>query len=322
MELLSELQEAMRAQTVELQLSPDAAHRALRGARRRQRQRLAVAASAALAVAAAVAVGSDAAAGGGLRDQVRAVGPADGGQSSAPSAQQLHDAVIAALFPATGADFTFDATHGLRAFSQSVFQHDVAACMAQKDAPYMPDLTAPVVHVNDFPDLSVLSEQGLSGPAEPGVSADSPLGQCNASVARSADAQRWETTLRGPLPEEWMQTATAVDHDPRVLTAYQAFGPCAAAHGVAAASESDFFGYADGSEQSAATEAQRRAIDVHLGRIYATCMQPIEAVRSHIRTGLRGTFLDQHQADVQRIEQQVAMSVAALEQKTGVAWPS
>jgi hypothetical protein len=316
-DLCDELRDAMHAETVHLLLAPNAAGRALRGVRRRRRRQV-VTVITTVTVLATAGVGL-AAFDGGAPQRLQTVDP--GVASSGPAPQQLHDAVIAALFPASGADFTLDATQGLGAFEAAVAQRAIADCMRARGEGY--PASPPVApHISDFPDLGVIAAQGLSGPPVQGEPAGSAISVCEHAAQSDPTTKRALLLRRDGLSDVWMREATAVDHDPRVVDAYRSFGPCARAHGVPVETEQAFFGYADGHGQRTAGAEQFRRLDLRLAQVYASCMQPIESVRTALRSQLRDEFLQQHSAQLAAIEKETADEVAQIEHDTGVGWPS
>lgn len=320
--LIRELQEAMRAQTRDVEMPPDVARRAFQTAWWQRRFRRGVTVSA--------AVGSI-----GIAVTLIMMGllhpePPQGADvrlvatlihRMAPTAEQLRSAVIAAYLPASGKDVTFDATRGLGAFRRAVADHEVARCMARRGAAYSPIdpwVDASHLHVQDFPDPSLLGRYGLVGPGIQSQPSDADLAACEASVALPAVLSPGADATAGL----WVRIAEAVNQDRRVLTAYRTFGPCVQKQGIPVGSEDQFFSYADEVLQATHSNAQHQTLDVHLGGVYAQCIRPVEEVRARIRAERRDAFLADHPRWFADLLTKVAQAVNGVQRQNPLAWPT
>jgi hypothetical protein len=320
--LIQELQEAMRAHTRNVEMPPDVARRAFQTAWWRRRFRRGVTVSA--------AVGSMAVAVTLITMGLVLPEPQQGANvmsvavlihRMSPTPQQLRSAVIAAYLPASGEDLTFDATRGLGAFRRAVADHEVARCMARRNAGYSPTdpwVDASHLHVMDFPDPSLLGRYGLEGPGIQSKPDDADLAACEASVALPAVL----APGADPTAALWMRTAEAVNQDPRVLSAYRTFGPCVQKQGIPVDSEDEFFSYADEALQAVNSDPQRQTLDVHLGGVYAQCIKPVERVRARIRGERRDAFLADHPRWFADLLTKVAEAVSGVQRRIPLAWPA
>ncbi|WP_199840466.1 hypothetical protein [Streptomyces sp. AS58] len=92
---------------------------------------------------------------------------------------------------------------------------------------------------------------------------------------------------------------------------------CFAEHGFQVRDENSFLGLVD-SRLLSASSADFPRVNRELGRAYATCMRPVEAVREPACLSLRTRFLTQHANQVDELRKNLVPSLHRAERRYGV----
>ena len=114
----------------------------------------------------------------------------------------------------------------------------------------------------------------------------------------------------GSLMEQWQQVVLAVDSAPKFQQALVGWQACTQRAGVDVKTIEDFFTYAD----SQAHQGGSAQDSVHLGRLYAMCLGPAEAVRDKLRQQAKVSFLADHAGTVSQLTSVLASLKAQSEQ--------
>ncbi|MER8007750.1 hypothetical protein [Streptomyces sp. NPDC094149] len=204
--------------------------------------------------------------------------------------------------PATGAETRW--TQGLDVFVQQVSRAATASCAAERGAAVPRQVPLAFIRFFEIPDLDFIARHGTSESAAvptptPDTSAARPadpavLRECGAEGKSAASALR---DLYAPLQQRWFTELVSLRHDPATVKALRALPTCLAGHGIRVRDENGFFALADARMQTAAPSQLPRE-SRELGRAYATCMRPVEAVREPARERLRTQFLKAHAREI------------------------
>ncbi|MBK3643628.1 hypothetical protein [Streptomyces sp. MBT33] len=207
--------------------------------------------------------------------------------------------------PATGAETRW--TQGLDVFVQQVSRAATASCAAERGAAVPRQVPLAFIRFFEIPDLDFIARHGTSESAAvptsaPHASATRPadpavLRECGAEGKAAADALR---DLYAPLQQRWFAELVSLRHDPATVKSLRALPPCLAGHGIRVRDENGFFALADARMQTAAAAELPRESRA-LGRAYAACMRPVEAVREPARERLRARFLKSHTREIRAL---------------------
>ncbi|MFK0151637.1 hypothetical protein ACIQVL_07450 [Streptomyces sp. NPDC090499] len=228
------------------------------------------------------------------------------------------------VLPATGAETRW--TQGLYVFGQQVTR--VAAADCARTGGFTLPTEPPLAFIRFFalPDLDFVARHGLSTsaevPAAAGVGAPTTAragsaAQVRRCRARGTKAAAALSDLYLPLEQRWFGELGAVDSAPATVRARRGLPGCLAGHGVPAKDERAFMGAADARQQAAAP-ADLPATERAMGRVYADCMRPVEAVRDPARLSLRTGFLADHAAEVRTLRRKLLPALQAAEKQYGV----
>lgn len=194
----------------------------------------------------------------------------------------------------------------VRAGEQRV--HD---CLRDQDLPVPPtrpatDPNSPSLQANlDFPDLERLARDGiaLSTTPPPTLTWTPPAGwrtaesACRDQLTASDDVAFRAQALFTQIGRAWEAELAAVDATDEIADERAAFGACLQQHGVPAAdtgTETAFLGYVDGQVMRSEGLADADRTLEQLGKVYATCGEPLFAARERLRLERRQVFLDAH----------------------------
>jgi hypothetical protein len=234
-----------------------------------------------------------------------------------PTVAQVDQAVRDALFPIAGTETRRDWQQGLRRYSDTLSETLAPGCAA-------PDTDSP--HFNTFPDLVWFSEHGFITQGTTTLQAQTnSSGRCQSALAAIADPLRvgqqgdpQSLTSQFSMTIQTGDGALKVDTDPTVQTAHSTLGACAAAQGITASAEIDFFRLADSAGMRG---KDGEATRLKAGQVYGSCMQPVVAARTALLAPLRDAWLAAHAAEVARVDAEVRASIDATITKTGIPWP-
>ncbi|MFJ4487146.1 hypothetical protein ACIP3D_32905 [Streptomyces longwoodensis] len=242
----------------------------------------------------------------------------------------LPDDPLTMVLPALGAETRW--TQGLDVFVQQAGRVAAAACARNRDTGLPAAVPLAYIRFFDVPDLAFIARHGLSRSAEvPRPTASprpDPVPRSTAArTARSgpvrdcADEGTAATAaLRAPyapLQRQWFTAVAALRRDPAVARALAALPGCFADHGVPARDEMAFMGRAEQRESSAGP-AELPAVERSVGRAYATCMRPVEAVRAPARVRLRNAFLTAHADEARALRATLVPDLRTAERRYGL----
>ncbi|MER6092097.1 hypothetical protein [Streptomyces bluensis] len=249
------------------------------------------------------------------------------GASPAPATparltRTLPDDSARMLFPVTGAESRW--TQGLDIFGQQVSRAAAASCARDRGIALPEQVPLAFIRFSDVPDLDFIARHGF------GQSAEVPAPEATHAVARPgrpaavrgcrAEGEAAVKALREPYAElqgRWFGRLASVRRDPATARALRTLPDCFAEHGVQARDENGFFSRVDARLNSAAP-ADLPRVDRELGRAYATCMRPVEAVRERARLRLRTRFLAENADDVRELRETLVPSLRRAEKEHGV----
>ncbi|KAA0925618.1 hypothetical protein [Streptomyces apricus] len=258
--------------------------------------------------------------------------PEAGGPSSAPApvaparlTHALPDDPARMFLPATGAETRW--TQGLDVFARQVSQAAASACARERGFG-LPEQPRPAyIRFSELPDLDFLTRHGFARSAEVPVPAAAPgadrsgnpgspeaVRGCHAVGKAAADTLR---DAYAPLQGRWFHQLAALRRAPAVTRALSALPDCFAEHGVRARDEDGFFAAVD-TALSSAPSADLLRVDRELGRTYAACMRPVEAVREPARLRLRSRFLVDHADEIGEVRRTLVPSLRRAADKHGV----
>ncbi|MFF1308750.1 hypothetical protein [Streptomyces sp. NPDC058307] len=185
----------------------------------------------------------------------------------------------------------------------------------------------------ELPDLDFIRRHGLSAsagipgptpaapasgtasaaaPARPGTAAQTR--RCRAEGAAAADALR---DSYADLQGRWFSELISLRDDPGTVEARRNLPDCLAGRGIQARDEQTFMAVAQAREGSAAPADLPRT-ETELGRVYADCMRPVEAVRDPVRLRTRTQFLTDHAVEVRELRTALLPAVHRAEQRYGL----
>lgn len=252
-------------------------------------------------------------------------GPPDAPSPATAQARVGHalpDDPVRMLFPATGAETRW--AQGLDAFGQQVAHATTASCAQRRGVRLPPSAPPAFIRFFELPDLDFIARHGFRQSAPVPMPASSPtatrsaspdvIRRCHAEGAAAAAALR---AAYAPLQELWFRELTSLRRRPGTVGALRALFGCLAEHGVHARDEKGFFTLVDTRLNSAASADVRRT-DRALGRAYASCMRPVEAVREPARLRLRARFLADHADDVRELRKTLVPSLRRAEERYGL----
>ncbi|MET7452441.1 hypothetical protein ABZT03_11185 [Streptomyces sp. NPDC005574] len=234
------------------------------------------------------------------------------------------------VLPATGAETRW--TQGLDVFVQQVGRVTAAACA--RDRGTEPPAAVPLAYIRffDVPDLAFVARHGLSESAEVPRPTASPRPlpaprRAAARTARSGSVRNCAdegtaavAALRdtyAPLQRQWLTQVAALRRDPAVARALAALPGCLAGRGVPARDEMAFMARAE-ERESTAGPAELPAVERSMGRTYATCMRPVEAVREPARLRLRDRFLTAHPDEAYELRGTLVPTLHTAERRYGL----
>jgi hypothetical protein len=255
-----------------------------------------------------------------LRHSVGIGVAAAGPPTVAPPASLLQDAVLAMVLPVSGSEARW--TQGLDRFTSAVRYAALRDCVRSHQVP-MPLVAPPMfIRFYDIPDLAYIRAHGFSDqvsdpePHPPASVATAAVQNTCLETSRNA-AQPLVATYAA-VRLEWMREIASVQTDPDVAKADRTLPTCLARHHLHAADERTFFAVlADRSRRLAGRPQAAREMR-ELAADYATCMAPIETVRTAKRTQLRKTFLTDHPTDVQLLERTLPTKIKEIQRTTHI----
>ncbi|MEW1777449.1 hypothetical protein [Streptomyces sp. NPDC086777] len=254
-------------------------------------------------------------------DAARQPGPPAATVAPARLGRTLPADPVRMVLPATGAETRW--TQGLYVFGQQVTRAAAADC-ARKGGFALP-AEAPLAFIRFFalPDLDFVARHGLSTSADvpaaaaPTTARNGSAAQVRRCRAQGAQAAALLSDLYLPLEQRWFGELGAVDGAPATVRARRGLPGCLAGHGAPAKDERAFMGVADARQQAAAP-ADLAATERAMGRVYADCMRPVEAVRDPARLSLRTRFLTDHATEVRTLRRKLLPALRAAEGRYGV----
>ncbi|MGW2559346.1 hypothetical protein ACWCXB_08900 [Streptomyces sp. NPDC001514] len=232
------------------------------------------------------------------------------------------DDPVRMLFPTTGAETRW--TQGLDVFGQQVARTVAASC-ARDSGIGLPDQAPPAfIPFSGVPDLEFLAQHGFGYSAEVPDPASSPAPSRSGSPAEvrrcldeGASAARLTRDAYAPFQRLWFRELASLRRDPATIRAFGALPGCLAEHGFQVRDEDSFLGLVD-SRLLSADSADFSHVNRELGRAYASCMRPVEAVREPARLRLRTRFLTDHADQVRELRKNLFPSLHRAEQRYGV----
>ncbi|MFC3577678.1 hypothetical protein ACFOZ0_31340 [Streptomyces yaanensis] len=227
------------------------------------------------------------------------------------------------VLPATGAETRW--TQGLDVFVRQVGRTVEASCARQQGIALPAQAPLAFIRYYDLPDLDFIARHGTSESApvptpsaRPAVAAraGSPaaINRCRTEGRTAADA------LRGTYAElqgQWFGEVASLRRDPHTLRALRTLSRCLAGHGIQARDENAFFALSDARMQTAAP-AELAGAEREVGRAYADCMRPVEAVREPARLRLRARFLADHADEIRELRRTLVPLLHRAEEQHGV----
>lgn len=261
-------------------------------------------------------------------------GPQDSGSTSSAPLTPAHlshalpDDPVRMVLPANGAETRW--TQGLDVFGQQVARAGADSC-ARRLGIRLPR-QIPVVFIRFFevPDLDFIARHGLSASAEvpaPGVNPTPAVSPAPARAGTKAEIRRCQkegadavSALRDayvPLQGAWFDELADLRRAPATARVLEELSACFARQGFRAPDELSFMGLGDARKQ-AASAAELPAVETEMGRAYATCMRPVEAVRDPARLKLRADFLTDHAAQVRELRRTLVPLLHRAEMQYGV----
>lgn len=235
----------------------------------------------------------------------------------------LPDDPVRMLFPATGAESRW--TQGLDVFVRQVSRATAASCAHDHGIGLPEDVPVAFIRFFEVPDLDFIARHGLSesaqvpaletGPAATRPGSSAVVRRCLSEGAAAAKALH---DSYATLQRRWFRELASVSRAPATHRALGTLPDCLAQHGVKARDEGGVMAVADALLQTAAPADIPRA-GRQLGRAYATCMRPVEAVREPARLSLRTRFLAEHADEVRELRETLVPSLRSAEKEHGVS---
>lgn len=247
--------------------------------------------------------------------------------SSAPVAPArlshvLPDDPVRMVLPATGPESRW--TQGLDVLAQQTARTVETSC-ARRGGISLPE-QPPVsfISYSEIPDLDFLARHGfghgatvptpVASPAPPRSVSPATIGDCRDQGAAAARKLRdTYATLQG----QWFRELASVQRLPATVRALETLPDCLSGYGFQVRDENGFFALVD-SRLLDAPSAEFPYVDRELGRAYATCMRPVEAVREPARQQARTRFLTEHADEVRELRRTLVPSLRRAENQFGV----
>ncbi|MEU0406841.1 hypothetical protein ABZ307_03315 [Streptomyces griseorubiginosus] len=249
-------------------------------------------------------------------------GPSTAAVSTARVSHTLPDDPVRMVLPATGAETRW--TQGLYVFGQQVTRAAAAECAREGGFALPEEIPLAFIRYFELPDLDFIRRHGLrasaeipgpapaAGTARTGTAAE--VRRCRAQGTAAADA------LRGTYAElqgRWFSELVSLRQDPGTMRARRALPGCLAGQGVQARDEQTFMAVAQTREHRAAPADLART-EQELGRVYADCMRPVEAVRDPVRLRARAHFVTENAAEVRALRTALLPAVHRAERRYGL----
>jgi len=283
-----------------------------REARRRRRRRWSVGLLLFALVVGALVLGLDGSSsgGGGAIGSSGSGTPSGAGIQPPGTSATVEAEMLDYFFPTDGLDFA-DA-YRFVAWEGSAMAAMTNRCLTGTGFPVNPP-SAALVYGGDnteFPELQYLSQHGFLVMEPPSYPGPNPTRGMSSVRYGSAERRCRTSTSAGfhslietgaPLQQQWMSTVTAIDAGPQFQRALVGWRSCTQRAGVDVTTISDFFTYADSQAHGGSTQDS-----IHLGRIYARCLGPAEAVRDQLRQQARVSFLSNHASAVAELTSMLA----------------
>ncbi|MEV7343008.1 hypothetical protein [Streptomyces sp. NPDC093544] len=257
-------------------------------------------------------------------------GPSEGPSNGTSSARvaparldyALPDDAVTMVFPATGAETRW--TQGLDTFGQQVARAAAASCAHDRGIGLPEQVPLAFIRLFELPDLDFIARHGMSesatvpapaaSSAATGGGSPAAIRECQAEGAAAAEELR---DTYAPLQQRWFGELVSLRGDPATVRALRTLPGCLAEQGIQARDEQAFMALADAHMQTVAPADLPRAAH-ELGRAYATCMRPVEAVREPARQRLRARFLTEHADEVSELRATLVPSLRRTEKQLGV----
>jgi hypothetical protein len=230
---------------------------------------------------------------------------------------QLPADIVPMLFPATGAETRW--TQGLDAFLQTVRYAALQDCVRAHQVA-VPNVPPPMfVRYLDIPDLAFIRVHGFSAETTAGAAAPdgTPSAAQQQCLATAADADRALRASFVPLQAQWFAALASIRDQPQVAAAYRDSTSCLRQRGLTVSDENDFFTLVDSRLHALDGQSAKQTTEHELAVHYATCMQPVEAVREPLRTRLREQFVADHAQQVQALRSTLVAQLHDLEKRLG-----
>ncbi|MFF4898517.1 hypothetical protein [Streptomyces sp. NPDC001068] len=254
--------------------------------------------------------------------------PVSGPRAATVTPARLSDTLpadpVRMVLPATGAESRW--TQGLDVFVRQVQRVAAASCARDRGFTLPEQVPLAFIRYYELPDLDFIARHGTSEsaavPAPPASSAPARTGSAadvrDCLAEGTAAAQALRERYAG-VQGQWFGTLTTLRRDPATLDALGTLPDCLARYGVRARDENAFFALADARMQTAGPDGPAPG-DNALGRAYATCMRPVEAVREPARAGLRTRFLAApgHADAVRAVRTTLVPALRAAQRRYGV----
>ncbi|KOU67345.1 hypothetical protein ADK57_16750 [Streptomyces sp. MMG1533] len=234
----------------------------------------------------------------------------------------LPDDPVRMVLPATGAETRW--TQGLDVFGRQVARAATLACAHESGIGLPEEVPLAFIRFFELPDLDFIARHGLSASAEVPTDATpsgtaragsaAAVSRCRAAGTTAADALR---DIYVPLQQQWIGEVVSLRSDPAVLRARRGLPDCLAGQGIPARDEQSFMSVADVRQQTAAP-ADLPGTARELGRTYALCMRPVEAVREPARLRLRARFLTEHADEIRELRKTLVPALHRAEKEYGV----
>ncbi|MFE3069947.1 hypothetical protein [Streptomyces sp. NPDC059247] len=243
--------------------------------------------------------------------------PAPPPAAASPVTYGLPVDTVSLVLPATGAESR--GAQGLDAFGQLAAAWAVENCVRKRGGT-PPDGPPPMfTRYALLPDLEHLRAHGFGsdtrvpGAPPPADPAAAPGPAPRACLAEGRNAGRGLADVYGALRNRWFEEIAPVDRSPGVRRALLGLRDCLTAHRVDARDEESFFALVDRRLQNGDTAAGRA-----LGRTYADCMAPVEAVREPLRAKAAERFRAAHSAEIAAVRAELPARIGELETRYGI----
>ncbi|MDV9170113.1 hypothetical protein R6V09_08160 [Streptomyces sp. W16] len=234
----------------------------------------------------------------------------------------LPDDPVRMVLPATGAETRW--TQGLYVFGQEVTRAAASDCARRGGFALPQEIPLAFIRFFALPDLDFIARHGLStsadipatvpGPSTVRAGTAAEVSGCRAEGVKAAAVL---SDIYLPVEQRWFGQLGSLDDDPAIVRAQRGLSGCLSGRGVRARDEKTFMAVAD-ARQNSATAAELPATERELGRIYATCMRPVEAARAPARLRLRTGFLAEHPAEIRTLRTKLLPAVHRAERRYGL----